>query len=109
MSGRFTPGPWTAHPPRGDDPYADGEKYHWVVRAPSTNGAISFQLCALNSMNRHKDGNDARLIAAAPDLLEACKAFIAYNNQDASDGIAMMLAYHDAVNSARAAIAKATS
>lgn len=48
------------------------------------------------------------LFAAAPDLLEACKALIFYDEADASNGIKLMLAYNDALAAARAAIAKAT-
>jgi hypothetical protein len=50
---------------------------------------------------------DKRLIAASPELLAACKLFIAYDNNDATDGVAMMVAYNNAVTAARAAIAKA--
>lgn len=52
---------------------------------------------------------NARLIAVAPELLEACKLFVAYDNNDATDGVAMMVAYNNAVIAARAAIAKATA
>jgi len=52
---------------------------------------------------------DEVLRAAAPDLLEACQLFIAYQAAvDSNDGIAMMLAYHEAHEAIRAAIAKAT-
>ena len=74
---KHTPGPWTAHPPTGGDPDADGSKYHWTVRAPGGDSCLSFQLCEISSMNRREDGHDARLIAAAPELLDALQDAIA--------------------------------
>jgi hypothetical protein len=51
---------------------------------------------------------DARLISAAPDLLEACRAFLAYHDADGESDVEMMLNYADAVEAAKAAIRKAT-
>jgi hypothetical protein len=51
--------------------------------------------------------SDARLIAAAPDLLEAVRLFLAYDSEDTSD-VQTMLAYADALAGAKAAYAKAT-
>ena len=48
-----------------------------------------------------------RIRAAAPDLLKACKLFIEYDKNDATDGVAMMFAYSDMLKACRAAIAKA--
>jgi hypothetical protein len=64
----------------------------------------------------HFDLNDsegeanARLIAAAPDLLNAAKLFIAYDSgcEDAESDVAVMLAYAKAKEAIVAAIAKAT-
>ncbi len=50
----------------------------------------------------------ARLFVAAPELLAACEAIIAYDNNDATDGVAMMIAYNNMITAARAAITKAT-
>lgn len=50
---------------------------------------------------------EARLIAAAPEMLEALKAFLAYDEQDGESDVEMMLAYGEARDMARAAIAKA--
>lgn len=47
------------------------------------------------------------LLAQRDELMAACKLFIAYDNNDATDGVAMMIAYNNAVTAARAAIAKA--
>ena len=51
---------------------------------------------------------NAQLIAAAPELLEACKALIAYDESEKeSDFVLMMVLYNEAITKARAAIAKA--
>jgi hypothetical protein len=50
---------------------------------------------------------DARLIAAAPDLLEACRLFAAYDAGD-EDDVSLMLNYDEAITATRAAIKRAT-
>jgi hypothetical protein len=50
---------------------------------------------------------NARLIAAAPELLAAAKLFVAYDAATDDDHVAMMLNYADALEATRAAIAKA--
>jgi len=50
---------------------------------------------------------DARLIEAAPELLEACKLFISYDDASADD-VSSMLLYDEARSAIRAAYAKAT-
>lgn len=94
MSAKHTPGQWTPE---------FGEAYN--VRAP--HGGIVAQIHNLkgrHGMGGRIDGNEAaanaRLIAAAPDLLDALK-HIYYSNEFGflQDGIQ---------NHARAAIAKAT-
>jgi hypothetical protein len=50
---------------------------------------------------------NARLIAAAPELLAAAKLFVAYDAATDDDHVAMMLNYADALEAAIAAIAKA--
>ena len=91
---QHTPGPWTAEPYRvGDSAYkivydADG---HWlaevfdVPNAPDTAAA------------------DARLIAAAPELLEALRNLVGLAEMRGS-----LHEYRAALDEARAAIAKAT-
>lgn len=103
MTAAHTPGPWTAHPPHGGDPDADGDKHHWVIRAPGTRGAVSYQLFQLSSMNTPELEHDARLISAAPDLLEALIA-ITTVTCIGMDVTPINYAY----DRARAAIAKAT-
>lgn len=82
MSGH-TPGPWVAQP----DPHSNpGE---WVIGIP--NGPVDYvAVCS---------ERDARLIAAAPELLEAC-----------IDAVRLIEACEagDAVRELRSAIAKAT-
>ena len=60
-----------------------------------------------DEMERIKDAN-ARLISAAPDLLEACRLLVTYDSSDDFSGTSMMLAYDDAITAARAAISRAT-
>ncbi len=60
-----TPGPWEAKP---------GIAPQWIVEAKDT-----FICQTIDWYERHQEGNDesnAHLIAAAPDLLEACKHLV---------------------------------
>lgn len=50
---------------------------------------------------------DARVMAAAPELAEACAAFVAYDEADQASDVALMLAYADALKLAKAALRKA--
>ena len=102
MSQQHTPGPWSAssddklNPERAYGitvPWNDGDERGTVVIAEITHA---------DSAERAKA--DARLIAAAPDLLAACRAALAcpeMNWQEMDD------VSRAAVNAARAAIAKA--
>lgn len=132
MEAKHTKGEWQANAP---NPYADesaGERrtYHWVVRTsyePSNGGACGHQVCEISSMNTGTEEADARLIAAAPDLLEACQTFAEWlRREDAGfpaetrfntpEGEAKWREWFDeniricalAQKQARAAIAKAT-
>ena len=98
---RFTPGPW-----------------HYVTHSWSNASVITKNecICALDISYADEKNQlsleavmaaNARLIAAAPQLFEACKAFIEYDKNDATDGVAMMFAYSDMLKACRAAIAKA--
>lgn len=63
-----TPGPWNAH-------HADGR---WVIDGPFVGvdegeGSPTLWLVAKTATNDDMDEANARLIAAAPDLLEALK------------------------------------
>lgn len=56
-----------------------------------------------------RDAANARLIAAAPDLLKAALTFEEYcDAMDAGDDVTAMLKYAEAQTARRAAIAKAT-
>lgn len=71
MSTQHTPGPWWVS---GDIP-GEGATQFPVVRA-FINGTQAIQVCRVGNMNQYKgrggrDWPNARLIAAAPDLLEA--------------------------------------
>jgi hypothetical protein len=95
---QHTPGPWFATPGNYavyvKDAYGDQGD---LVCALYGAGATSYE-CAAN----------ARLIAAAPELLEACRLFVAYDTDESGDDVALMLAYARARAEIRAAIAKAT-
>jgi hypothetical protein len=50
---------------------------------------------------------NARLIAAAPKMLEACQLIVKYDECDQQNSIELMNAYADALDAARAAIQSA--
>jgi hypothetical protein len=99
MSEKHTPGPWAIEYDNADD---GSEQWYQVGPAK-----LSFSYNATDEA-KQKAASDARLIAAAPELLEALKLFLAYDESDDEDGVAMMIAYADAIQAARAAYAKAT-
>jgi hypothetical protein len=93
---KHTPGPWEAS---GDE----------VI------GAIDWTYHVASAWSNHQIEPDeaaanAKLIAAAPDLLAACEACIAADelaNADGTLGDDMVAAYDAAIASAKASIAKA--
>lgn len=88
-----TPGPWTLHP----------TALHPAVRSVGTPDAGARRICTVGSMNGNPvDKANARLIAAAPELLEALQAIADTDPIDAA------LDPQRAVRVARAAVAKAT-
>ncbi|EKT4441781.1 hypothetical protein QEK83_002441 [Stenotrophomonas maltophilia] len=88
MSSKHTPGPWAYQ--------EDSDAYTHIVRGPNNRF-----ICQLAQTTSSEIEANARLIAAAPELLEAAMAFIA-----PFDGIE---AVQDSdIAKARAAIAKAT-
>jgi hypothetical protein len=94
---KHTPGPWEWD----DEVPADYMKADWEKKAPwlvDKNGAgvLEGQIACCNPA-------DTRLIAAAPELLEALKMFVA----DWCDETGMSSPSHESVGFARAAIAKA--
>lgn len=93
---KHTPGPW--HVGKGEQAQIVYDEGGWAVA-----NAVVFH-------RKHEPGStlvNARLIAAAPDLLEALDTISRLYNHDASVGENSMAAY-DAACIARYAIAKAT-
>lgn len=93
---KHTPGPWKAT-----------EK---TVTAPETEDRLGME-CRLYGGNSRDNRANARLIAAAPDLLDACQAMIAWDDREkdhAVDFYDRMGLCVEAFEKARAAIAKAT-
>jgi hypothetical protein len=91
----YSPGPWVVDiPPIGSDEIRTEDGY---------------LICELpfGALGDPEEAN-ARLLAAAPDLLNACQLIVAYDEDDQADGIKFMQAYADALHAARAAITKAT-
>lgn len=101
---KHTPGPWYALPGLHNFSvrYKTGDKNLPMVNIANVRGHYG------DGFPFGSSEANLRLILAAPDLLEACKLVIAYDKNDATDGVAMMVAYNNAVKAARDAIAKAT-
>mgnify|MGYP007094615063 CR=1 FL=1 len=67
MKAKHTPGPWTWHP----------TALHPAVRSVGTPDAGPRRICTVGTMNGNPvDKANARLIAAAPELLEALQAVL---------------------------------
>jgi len=60
----------------------------------------------LKAMATDADRANARLIAAAPDLYEACLLFLIYDRNARVSDVTLMLDYDAALDAARAVIAK---
>ena len=64
-----TPGPWVVHP----------TTHHPAVRSVGTSDTGPRRICTVGSMNGNPvDKKNARLIAGAPEMLEALKAYEAW-------------------------------
>jgi hypothetical protein len=85
MSTQHTPGPWKTN----GDPYVS-----------TADGKRSIAFC--DTRHGHEDRANARLIAAAPELLEALKVFCSLGRADSSTD------WNVAFNEGAKAIAKAT-
>lgn len=109
MSAQHTPGPWSYRSQPHDD-WGTVRAGRYII-CQARNPAVDYD--DLDEYRRTRTDPyeaNARLIAAAPDLLEACEALIAYDegDDDAPDaGVKMMIDYDHALTLARAAIAKA--
>lgn len=102
MDHKHTPGPWTANPKHAARDN-DGE-----IIIEQAGGSAPIATCySINTLfNNDQAKANAALIAAAPDLLEALEVVtlcLAWHEE--RHGVGM---YRKAVESARAAIAKAT-
>ena len=103
MEAKHTPGPWEASIQRSKD----GRDLGWIVE--HVNGRIGWASLAYAHTNKEADEADpareanARLIAAAPELLEALKA-VTSTEMFLPDHPQRQASY----KAARAAIAKAT-
>jgi hypothetical protein len=94
MSAQHTPGPWTSYTGTNSI-WADGKR------------AICIVTGARNHEDQERDAN-ARLIAAAPDLLEALNGVLPYMEAAETEGLVGDEGCHWPVENVRAAIAKAT-
>ena len=104
---RHTPGPWVYGPnfePYGYDIRVDAEQFDqqtWVATAMSDHeGERNFPLSGNVEAN-------ARLIAAAPELLKACEMLLEEHDQT-YDGGPIGLEYLAAIEAAQRAVRKAT-
>jgi hypothetical protein len=122
-AGKHTPGPWKASRPdslKGDWTCCDdaAAQSSWLPVADAAGNAVALVVdSSMDFTDRTSFDADARLVAAAPDLLEALQTFVALSTTFSSSikmleeiasqgGRGAPLA--KAVVAARSAIAKAT-
>jgi hypothetical protein len=91
---KYTPGPWEIQ--KADDAYCIASIGNLVI------------MPAVGKVKHDNSEADARLIAAAPELLDACTALIDYDESAEDGDVSMIMAYAKATRLARKAIAKAT-
>ncbi len=104
MSGQHTPGPWVAD---ATDP---SDVVVWASPDPKQNDELIAnvgQRIQRVQVAFDCDAANARLIAAAPDLLEALESLIAIDEDTLADGATLQDRVDVAWASAKAAIAKA--
>ena len=85
---KHTPGPWkvTAHPP-----------YNKVIASHGQGRQPVYFDVALCHLETDRAEANARLIAAAPDLLEACKAMLSAIKDSLASGVSINNHKYDAV------------
>ena len=95
MNTSHTPGPWFI-----EQRHYDGRTHCWITASDGHGWAGNRYMSVSGCIDKH----DARLIAAAPELLEAlCKLV------EIEDGTGMsVIGWTEAMETARVAIAKAT-
>lgn len=106
MSTKHTPGPWFQG--TGDHQYCVYDKKVWINPDGSRGGDTPNIVVVVSPADALAD---ARLIAAAPELLEACQAMVEWDDREkdhAVDFSARIALCEVAFEKARAAIVKAT-
>ena len=96
MNERYTPGPWAI-----DHSHPGTDRHQTIVATGNFSTGLTYEQIAVCKGRRHRD--HARLIAAAPELLEALRWLC-----DAADTEPGMSIYKAHMAEARASIAKAT-
>ena len=100
MTTKHTPAPWSVDTNTND-----------LREAETIRGGDGVRIAATYKIHEHRDDKtkayyearaNSRLIAAAPELLEALRELVAYHGSDVDNGLDELL------TAARAAIAKAT-
>lgn len=106
----YTPGPWTAFKPEGDRRLIAGkivnETQEWQILDSSQTTMARVWQC--DRSRRVDDEANARLIAAAPEILAALEAMLYCFCSCISDGNGELEDDAPAIMKARAALAKAT-
>jgi hypothetical protein len=98
---KHTPGPWHVRVFDGSQWSIDAEGDLTLAQA------CQIRPLPLDRKQEERTAN-ARLIASAPELLEACKMIVEYDEDVEESGGEFLRLYIKALNAARAAIAKAT-
>lgn len=107
MNMQHTPGRWYAESPEED---ADDhrERWFWSVRYESEGPMLSAQIAQITSLNTGHEEANARLIAAAPEMLEALDLIARRLQDHIDDGYRPdQWTMEDLVRTARKAIDKA--
>ena len=104
MEAKHTPGPWQLH--------REKETFQGAPRDAEIRGAGGrYVVVRLGKINHDQQDANARLIAAAPDLLAACEALERWSRDNGGgaylEGLKWTKDIQDAVCDARAAIAAA--
>ncbi len=101
MNTQHTPGPWKWDPEWSAD-------WKYAYEDLTANEVTILQCCHNLEGGLSLSTPDARLIAAAPDLLEALESALPFVEDAAEDEIYKSHRVHRVLNEIRAAIAKAT-
>ena len=96
---KFTPGPWVVTFRRDNTAY--------ISMGGLASGQQHKQFDLMLYRSDGNDEDDAHLISAAPDMFAALELLIRYDQNDDASGVQFMLDYANAIDAARAALAKA--